>query len=139
MSSWGPFDAMDFFESLNVSVTVTLSASESPEVFADLVEYALGDASTVWGAQRIADGHPAPYKPLAWELGNEQTNNGEPPPSSPTPATPHCPTRLHPRGAVNEVSILMCPTFSHPTSPIQPPHPLPPSTSYPTYRFCGTG
>lgn len=34
----------------------------------------LGDASTAWGALRIADGHPEPYTPLAWELGNEQYN-----------------------------------------------------------------
>ena len=26
------------------------------------VEYCWGDASTTWGAMRIADGHPAPYR-----------------------------------------------------------------------------
>ena len=74
LSGWGPFDALDFLETLNVSVAVTLSASQSVADWQDLVEYALGDASTRWGAQRIADGHPGPYTPYAWELGNEQTN-----------------------------------------------------------------
>jgi len=37
----------------------------------DEIEYVTGDASTKWGARRIADGHPAPL-PLHWvEIGNE--------------------------------------------------------------------
>jgi len=67
---------MDFFASLNVSVAVTMSMSVSPQYLADLVEYCLGDASTTWGAQRIADGHPSLYQPLAWEIGNEQVRAG---------------------------------------------------------------
>jgi alpha-L-arabinofuranosidase len=72
MSGWGPFDAMDAFEAMNISVAVTMSMTVPPSYFADLVEYAVGDASTVWGALRIADGHPGKYEPYAWELGNEQ-------------------------------------------------------------------
>jgi alpha-N-arabinofuranosidase len=35
------------------------------------IEYVTGDASTKWGARRVADGHPAPF-PLHWvEIGNE--------------------------------------------------------------------
>jgi alpha-N-arabinofuranosidase len=35
------------------------------------IEYVTGDATTAWGAQRAADGHPAPF-PLTWvEVGNE--------------------------------------------------------------------
>lgn len=66
MSGWGPFDAMDAFSSMNISVTVTMSMTVTPEYLADLVEYCLGDASTQWGAQRIADGHPNIYWPYAW-------------------------------------------------------------------------
>ena len=33
-----------------------------------------GDSTTTWGAQRIADGHPAPYNISIFELGNEQEN-----------------------------------------------------------------
>jgi len=89
MSSWGPFDAMDFFGTANISVAVTMSDSDTPEYLADLVEYSLGDASTTWGALRIADGHPAPYLPLAWEIGNEQYNV-----SAKAPWTVHPPPSL---------------------------------------------
>ena len=42
--------------------------------WADLVEYAFGDASTYWGRRRIADGHPTIYNLTYFELGNEQYN-----------------------------------------------------------------
>ncbi|MGD1087012.1 MAG: alpha-L-arabinofuranosidase C-terminal domain-containing protein [Verrucomicrobiota bacterium] len=37
----------------------------------DEIEYVSGDASTTWGAQRAADGHPAPFKLEYVEVGNE--------------------------------------------------------------------
>ena len=38
-----------------------------------MVEYAWGDAaSTEWGALRALDGHPAPYRVTAVEVGNEE-------------------------------------------------------------------
>jgi alpha-N-arabinofuranosidase len=37
----------------------------------DEIEYVSGDASTTWGAQRAADGHPAPFKLEFVEVGNE--------------------------------------------------------------------
>jgi hypothetical protein len=40
---------------------VTLSAQQSNSDYAELVEYCWGNASTLWGAQRFADGHPQPY------------------------------------------------------------------------------
>ena len=36
----------------------------------DLVEYANGDESTVWGAERIADGHPEPFGLKYIAIGN---------------------------------------------------------------------
>jgi alpha-L-arabinofuranosidase len=37
----------------------------------DLAQYATGDTNTAWGAQRAANGHPAPL-PMPWmEIGNE--------------------------------------------------------------------
>jgi alpha-L-arabinofuranosidase len=74
MSGWGPFDAMDFFEAANISVAVTMSMTVPADYLADLVEYCLGDSTTTWGAQRIADGHPGLYQPFAFEIGNEQYN-----------------------------------------------------------------
>ena len=37
----------------------------------DLIEYANGDTNTTWGAQRAANGHPAPYNLKYLEIGNE--------------------------------------------------------------------
>ncbi len=38
----------------------------------DLIEFANGDASTVWGAKRAALGHPAPFNLKLLGVGNEQ-------------------------------------------------------------------
>lgn len=45
----------------------------------DAIEYANGDASTYWGARRIANGHAAPYGIKFIEIGNEnyQANTNE--------------------------------------------------------------
>lgn len=40
----------------------------------DAMEYANGDASTVWGAKRIAAGHPEPFGMRLIEIGNENYN-----------------------------------------------------------------
>ena len=40
----------------------------------DALEYANGDASTVWGAKRIAAGHPEPFGMRLIEIGNENYN-----------------------------------------------------------------
>ena len=37
----------------------------------DEIEYATGDVSTKWGAERAKDGHPAPFKISYVEIGNE--------------------------------------------------------------------
>lgn len=37
----------------------------------DEIEYVIGDANTYWGAKRVADGHPAPFKLSYVEIGNE--------------------------------------------------------------------
>ena len=37
----------------------------------DEIEYVTGDAKTKWGAQRVKDGHPAPFKLEFVEIGNE--------------------------------------------------------------------
>jgi hypothetical protein len=45
----------------------------------DLLEYANGPASTPWGAQRAANGHPAPYHLRFLEIGNENQMSGDVP------------------------------------------------------------
>ena len=37
----------------------------------DEIEYVIGDAKSYWGAKRVADGHPAPFKLSYVEIGNE--------------------------------------------------------------------
>ena len=37
----------------------------------DEIEYLTGDSSTTWGARRVRDGHPAPFKLTYLEIGNE--------------------------------------------------------------------
>jgi len=37
----------------------------------DEIEYVTGDAHTKWGAQRVKDGHPKPFKLTCVEIGNE--------------------------------------------------------------------
>lgn len=39
----------------------------------DEIQYVTGDASTKWGAERIKDGHPAPFPLKYVEIGNEDT------------------------------------------------------------------
>ena len=43
----------------------------------DEIEYVVGDAHTYWGAKRVADGHPAPFKLTYVEIGNEDWSKGE--------------------------------------------------------------
>ena len=42
----------------------------------DAIEYANGPTNSLWGAQRAAAGHPAPFNLKYMEIGNE---NGGPP------------------------------------------------------------
>jgi alpha-L-arabinofuranosidase len=41
----------------------------------DLVEYANGPTNTTWGAQRAANGHPAPFNLQYMEIGNENSGS----------------------------------------------------------------
>ena len=41
----------------------------------DALEYAMGPVTSKWGAQRAANGHPAPFKIKYIEIGNENSGN----------------------------------------------------------------
>ena len=41
----------------------------------DLIQYANGATNTTWGAQRAANGHPAPYQLQYLEIGNENSGS----------------------------------------------------------------
>jgi alpha-N-arabinofuranosidase len=44
---------------------------DGPRSGAEQVEYVNGAATTFWGAQRAANGHPEPYRVKHWNIGNE--------------------------------------------------------------------
>ena len=73
-SSYGFFEFLQLCEATStVALCVTsMNSAETLIDVADFVEYVFGNASTVMGALRAADGHAAPYKPFAIEIGNEQ-------------------------------------------------------------------
>lgn len=81
-------EALDFCEDLNaaamyvcnVGMACQAQTSElSPESELDdylndcfdAIEYAIGDTTSIWGARRAAEGHPAPYRLEYVEIGNE--------------------------------------------------------------------
>ncbi len=88
---WGPFEMLDLCEAAGIEPIITTTAQSTashassgsralpaccaPEDMADLLEYCWGNSSTIWGQQRIKDGHAAPYKLRYIELGNEQYNS----------------------------------------------------------------
>jgi alpha-L-arabinofuranosidase len=82
---WGRIDSNDvgidefcqFCELVEAQPLVCLSFSDGPQSARDLVEYCNGDASTVWGAKRAANGHPAPYRVKYWQIGNEISGDDE--------------------------------------------------------------
>lgn len=52
--------------------TLSLEDTKAPvQDCLDAIEYANGDASTTWGAKRVANGHAAPYHLKFIEIGNE--------------------------------------------------------------------
>ncbi len=54
------------------SITVNVNgAGATPEEAANWVEYVNGPTTSKYGAERAANGHPAPYEVKQWELGNE--------------------------------------------------------------------
>ena len=75
IGGWGPFEVIDMANALDIEPILTTTASSSAAELADLVEYCHGDAATTrFGRQRAADGHPKPYRVRFFELGNEQYN-----------------------------------------------------------------
>ena len=76
-AGFGPFEFVEFARDPDVDIfpILSLSMEQSAEDWADLVEYAWGDATTPWGRTRIFnDSHAAVYNISAVELGNEEGN-----------------------------------------------------------------
>jgi alpha-L-arabinofuranosidase len=69
---WGIPDFLNFCEAAGFLGVPDFNINESPQDMADFMQYVNGATNTVWGAQRVADGHPAPYGLKYLELGNEE-------------------------------------------------------------------
>jgi alpha-N-arabinofuranosidase len=82
---FGLLEFLEWCEDLNMQPVLAIYAgySKNPDVIQgkelqpyiqdalDEIEYVTGDGSTKWGAQRIKDGHPAPFPLTYVEIGNE--------------------------------------------------------------------
>ena len=66
------FEIADLCTAIGCYPIITINNAELPSDMGDFVEYCWGDATTQWGQQRIADGHPEPYNITHIEIGNEQ-------------------------------------------------------------------
>jgi alpha-L-arabinofuranosidase len=71
-NGWGIFEFLSYAEAIGVLGIPTLNIDETPADMADFVDYVNGPVTTTWGAQRAADGHPAPFDINRIELGNEE-------------------------------------------------------------------
>jgi alpha-L-arabinofuranosidase len=76
---WGRIDSNDvgidefcrLCELTAVEPLICVSFSDGPQGAGDLVQYCNGETNNLWGAQRAANGHPAPYHVKYWQVGNE--------------------------------------------------------------------
>jgi alpha-L-arabinofuranosidase len=74
-NGWGIFEFLSYAEALGVLGIPTLNIDETASDMEDFVDYVNGPVTTTWGAQRAADGHPAPFDIQRIELGNEELVN----------------------------------------------------------------
>eukprot|EP00664_Eupelagonemidae_sp_cell27_P004424 gene4424-9407_t len=61
VSGWGSFEFIDMCNAMGIEPVMD-TTNVDPQDFADLVEYCWAGKDTTWGALRIADGHPDPYR-----------------------------------------------------------------------------
>ncbi|WP_170155729.1 RICIN domain-containing protein [Umezawaea tangerina] len=70
-NGWGVFEFLRLGEAMGIEAVPSLNIDETPQDVADLLQYLYGPAGSIWGARRVADGHPAPYAVRRLQLGNE--------------------------------------------------------------------
>jgi hypothetical protein len=71
-NGWGIVDFMTFCEAAGFEYIPAFNMDETPQDMADFIEYTIGVPDGLWGAKRLADGHPQPYRLHYLELGNEE-------------------------------------------------------------------
>ena len=69
---WGIPDFLNFCEAAGFLGVPDFNINETPQDMADFMQYVNGSTNTVWGAKRLADGHPQSYNLKYLELGNEE-------------------------------------------------------------------
>lgn len=74
--AFGIFEFLMVAEAANLEGVVGISKDEDPAEIKDMIEYAKGPVTSVWGARRAQDGHPDPYKLDFIEISNEQRATG---------------------------------------------------------------
>ena len=74
---WGILDFLNLCEAAGFLGVPDFNINETPQDMADFMQYVNGSTNTIWGAQRMADGHPQPYGLNYIELGNEESVNGD--------------------------------------------------------------
>ena len=69
---WAIPDFLNFCEAAGFLAVPDLNINETLENITNFIQYVNGPANSVGGAQRVADGHRAPYRLKYVELGNEE-------------------------------------------------------------------
>ena len=72
---WGIPDFLNLCDAAGFLAVPDFNINETPQDMADFMQYVNGSTNTVWGARRLADGHPQPYNLKYLELGNEEAVN----------------------------------------------------------------
>ena len=73
-SDFGTDEYIEFCREIGAEPSITVNVEgrgATVEEAAAWVEYCNGPANSKYGAMRVANGHPAPYKVKYWEIGNE--------------------------------------------------------------------
>lgn len=71
-NGWGIFEFLGMCEAMGIPGIPTIQMDEAPADMMGFIEYAKGEASSPWGARRVANGHPKPYPLKHLQLGNEE-------------------------------------------------------------------
>jgi len=71
-NGFGIEDFLKFSEAAGFTAAFAINIEETAQDAADMVEYLNGDASTLWGAKRAANGHPESFHVKYIEIGNEE-------------------------------------------------------------------
>ncbi|MDR0811902.1 MAG: T9SS type A sorting domain-containing protein, partial [Paludibacter sp.] len=76
-NGFGIEDFLKVCEAAGFEAAFAINVEETAQDAADMIEYLNGDISTVWGAKRAENGHPAPYNVKYIEIGNEEVIWGD--------------------------------------------------------------